>query len=200
MFKVKSAEIVTSAILGEKMPGERLPEIALLGRSNVGKSSLINGLLQRRSLARTSSQPGKTRLFNFYLINEAFFLVDMPGYGYAKFAQTERNMLRGAIKSYLETRSSLSIVLQLVDFRHPPSQDDIEFNQLLRLSDVPFKVVATKVDKVSRSLHGKHSRAITETLGLAASELLITSAVEKKGYADVWEHILRNIKAVHAEG
>ena len=194
MLKVKSAEIVTSAIVGEKMPGEGLPEIALLGRSNVGKSSLINGLLQRRSLARTSSQPGKTRMFNFYLINGAFFLVDMPGYGYAKFAQTERNMLRAAIKSYLETRASLCIVLQLVDFRHAPSDDDVEFNHLLRLSDVPFKVIATKVDKVPRSQHSKHRQLISEKLGLPEGTLLLTSAVDKKGYETVWEQILPSIE------
>jgi GTP-binding protein len=199
MLEIKSAEIITSATMLDKMPGEGLPEVALLGRSNVGKSSLINALLRRRNLARTSSQPGKTRLFNFYLINAQFYLVDMPGYGYARFSQEERNRLRRAIQNYVHTRSNLKLVLQLVDFRHTPSENDVEFNQLLRLSDVPFRVVATKEDKIGRAHRPRHTRDIRETLGLADGQLLVTSSTDRTGLNLLWESIMQSIEGAISE-
>ncbi|MBT9177267.1 MAG: putative GTP-binding protein EngB [Firmicutes bacterium] len=147
MFKVVSAELVTSALELGQMPAGALPETAIIGRSNVGKSSLINSLLSRRALARISSQPGKTRLMNFYLINEALYRVDVPGYGYAKFSQTERAATRQRLQDYLQRRRQLRLVLQLVDIRHAPSPDDCAFHLLVKNTGIPVKVVATKADK-----------------------------------------------------
>lgn len=190
MIKIRSADLIISVPSLTLMPETGLPEIALLGRSNVGKSSLINALLGRKSLARTSSQPGKTRLFNFYLINEQFYLVDMPGYGYARFAQSERQRLRNLIYTYLEQRHTLKLVIHTIDFRHDPSKDDIEFSQILRQHGVPFVVVATKSDKVPRSKHIRHQRAIAVQLGIPVEQVLITSAEIRQGLDPVWSRLL----------
>jgi len=189
MFKVRSAEIVVSALRLSHMPTEGLPEIALIGRSNVGKSSLVNAMLGRRSLARISSSPGKTRLMNFYLINQLFYLVDVPGYGYAKFSQTERAELRRHLETYLAKRPQLELVVQLVDFRHPPSQEDIVMHILVRSSGIPLKVVATKADKVARSQHKAHEKVLLEALRLYPGELLVTSSSGKSGIDELWSHI-----------
>jgi len=184
-----SAEIVLSALRLNHMPTEGLPEIALIGRSNVGKSSLVNAMLGRRSLARISSSPGKTRLMNFYLINQEFYLVDVPGYGYAKFAQTERLELRKYLEVYLAKRNQLQLVVQLVDFRHPPSREDIIMHVLVRNSGVALKVVATKADKVARSQHQAHEKMLLEALRLHPGELIVTSASGKSGIDELWTHI-----------
>lgn len=189
MIKITSAELITSAPSLDVMPEVLYPEVAFLGRSNVGKSSLINALLGRRSLARTSSQPGKTRLFNFYLVNEAFYLVDMPGYGYARFAQAERLRLRGIICQYLTERESLRAVIHAVDFRHEPSQDDKEFSSLLLEANVPFLVVATKCDKVPSSKHHRHQKMIALSLGIPKEQVLVTSAEIKIGMDKVWARL-----------
>lgn len=188
-MKVTSAQLVTSAPALENMPEVQYPEVAFLGRSNVGKSSLINALLGRRSLARTSSQPGKTRLFNFYLVNESFYLVDMPGYGYARFAQAERLRLRSLICRYITERESLRAVIHAVDFRHEPSSDDKEFSSILLASNVPFLVVATKCDKVPISRHHKHQKVISTSLGIPQEQVLVTSAEVKRGLDDVWARL-----------
>jgi len=194
VFKLQSAELVTSALELGQMPAGALPEVALVGRSNVGKSALINALLSRRSLARSSSQPGKTRLMNFYLINQHLYLVDVPGYGYAKFSQAERAATRKRLQNYLEQRVQLQLVLQLVDVRHAPSADDCAFHDLVKATGVPVKVVATKADKVSRSQLTHHLKVIGEVLGLAPGELLVTSTQGKSGIDLLWSHLLRTLE------
>ncbi|NOU73396.1 YihA family ribosome biogenesis GTP-binding protein [Paenibacillus sp. LMG 31458] len=165
-MKVNQAEFIISAVGPSQYPEDALPEIALAGRSNVGKSSLINCLISRKNLARTSSQPGKTQTLNYYKINQDLYFVDLPGYGYAKVSKTKREQWGKFIESYLMNRETLRLVMQLVDLRHPPSKDDQAMYEWLRHNDVPVIVVATKADKIPKSRWPKHIKIVRETLGM----------------------------------
>lgn len=165
-MKIVSAEVRATVLKPADFPTDGRPELALVGRSNVGKSSLINALVGRRNLARTSSTPGKTRTINFYLINQAFYLVDLPGYGFARVSQAERELWRHRIQDYLEKRSQLVGVIQLIDFRHPPEESDRTMAEWLASRGLPWVVVATKVDKVGRSRWNQHLSAIKAGLQL----------------------------------
>lgn len=165
-MKVNQAEFVISAVGPSQYPEDALPEIALAGRSNVGKSSLINCLISRKNLARTSSQPGKTQTLNYYKVNQDLYFVDLPGYGYAKVSKTKREQWGKFIESYLMNRETLRLVMQLVDLRHPPSKDDQAMYEWLRHHDVPVLVVATKADKIPKSQWPKHLKIVRETLGM----------------------------------
>jgi GTP-binding protein len=159
-----------------------LPEFAFLGRSNCGKSSLINYLVQRKGLARTSGQPGKTRHLNYFLIDDRFYLVDLPGYGYARVSKQLRQAWWDLFERYLLENDRPTAVLHLLDSRHDPSEQDREVAQWVRRSGHPFAVVATKVDKVPRSRQLRHFRAIIEGLGLAADVPFVpTSAAAGSG-------------------
>jgi GTP-binding protein len=151
-MKVTSSEIVISAVKPAQYPAENLPEIALAGRSNVGKSSFINKMLARKSLARTSSKPGKTQTLNFYIINEVLHFVDVPGYGYAKVSKKEREIWGKMIETYMTTREQLRAVVLLIDVRHPPTKDDVLMYGFLKHYDIPAIIVATKVDKIPKSM------------------------------------------------
>ena len=155
-MQVHKAEIVISAVSPEQYPKTKLPEIALAGRSNVGKSSFINTLINRKSLARTSGKPGKTQTLNFYLIEEALHFVDVPGYGYAKVSKTERAKWGQMIETYLTQREQLKAVVSLVDMRHDPTEDDIQMYEFLKYYQIPVIVVATKSDKIKRGQWNKH--------------------------------------------
>jgi GTP-binding protein len=150
-MKVTQAEIVISAVSPKQYPNTNLPEIALAGRSNVGKSSFINRLIARKNLVRTSSKPGKTQTLNFYIINEAFYFVDVPGYGYAKVSKTEREKWGKMMEEYFETREQLKAVVQVVDIRHEPTRDDLQMVEYIRYLDIPLIIIATKFDKISSS-------------------------------------------------
>lgn len=165
-MKVNQAEFIISAVGPSQYPEDALPEIALAGRSNVGKSSLINCLISRKNLARTSSQPGKTQTLNYYKINQDLYFVDLPGYGYAKVSKTKREQWGKFIESYLMNRETLRLVMQLVDLRHPPSKDDQAMYEWLRHNDVPVIVIATKADKIPKSRWPKHMKIVRETLGM----------------------------------
>ena len=168
-MKIKTSEL--SGVFGptSKLPAETLPEIAFAGRSNVGKSSLINSLLNRKNLARTSSSPGKTVTINFYNVNEEFFLVDLPGYGYAKASLTERAKWGKMIEKYLGTRESLKAVVLLVDIRHAPTKDDVMmYNWIVETGLTPV-IVATKLDKIKRSQKDKQLKLLRDTLGIKAN-------------------------------
>lgn len=165
-MKVNQAEFIISAVGPSQYPEDALPEIALAGRSNVGKSSLINCLISRKNLARTSSQPGKTQTLNYYKVNQDLYFVDLPGYGYAKVSKTKREQWGKFIESYLLNREPLRLVMQLVDLRHPPSKDDQAMYEWLRHMDVPVLVVATKADKIPKSRWQKHMKIVRETLGM----------------------------------
>ncbi|MGI6492968.1 MAG: YihA family ribosome biogenesis GTP-binding protein [Peptococcaceae bacterium] len=181
-MKITKAEFVTSAVNPANYPAGQLPEVALAGRSNVGKSSLLNKLLNRKRLARTSNTPGRTRLINFFLVNSSFHLVDLPGYGYAKVPMGERDSWKKMIESYLNTRTHLKGLLLLVDSRHPPTAMDLQMYAWLKYRSLPAVIVATKADKLSRSRLQQSLRVIRSDLGLAADDALIPfSAVTGQG-------------------
>lgn len=192
MIKIIKSDIITSAVTPQQYPPAELPEIALAGRSNVGKSSLINTLINRRNLARTSSQPGKTQTINFYGINDAWNFVDLPGYGYAKVSKTSREQWRIMIERYLSERPTLKQIWQLVDLRHPPTTADIQMYEWLCHYDFPRVVIATKADKISKGQRGKHAKVIRQELGLKENELVIFSAQTGDGK----EELLSRVEAI----
>src|SRR5690625_5283555 len=147
-MKVTNAEIIISAVSKKQYPGDGLPEFALAGRSNVGKSSFINKLINRKNLARTSSKPGKTQTLNFYKINDSFYFVDVPGYGYAKVSKREREKWGTMMEEYFQTRSTLQAVLLITDIRHDPSEADLQMYDFIKYYKLPAIIVATKLDKV----------------------------------------------------
>jgi GTP-binding protein len=162
-------------------PTSELPEIAFSGRSNVGKSSLLNKLVRRKALARVSSTPGKTREINFFRVNDAFHLVDLPGYGYARVSKAAREAWRPLIEGYLQTSEQLRGVVQLIDARHPPSNDDLHMLDFLASVGVPTVVVATKVDKLSRAERGPTLVALAARLGVEDEQLIPFSARTGEG-------------------
>ncbi|MDH5100295.1 ribosome biogenesis GTP-binding protein YihA/YsxC [Lactobacillus kefiranofaciens] len=163
---IKSSSYAVSAVKESQYPQDNLPEIALAGRSNVGKSSLINTFLKRKNLARTSSQPGKTQTLNFYLVNEEFYLVDVPGYGYAKVSQNKRQEFGQMIQDYLETRPNLKGLIILVDGRHEPTKDDIAMYNYAQYLNIPILVVCTKMDKIKKSQVNKTLAQLKKKLDL----------------------------------
>lgn len=190
-MKVTEAEITISAVGPKQYPQDARPEIALAGRSNVGKSSLINRLINRKSLARTSSKPGKTQTLNFYLINQSFYFVDLPGYGFAKVSKQAQAEWGRMIEHYLSVRQNLKCVIQLVDLRHPPSENDVIMFQWLKHYDIPIIIAATKADKISRGKRPQHAKAIGQQLQAGPDEpLVIFSAESGEGKDVLWGHLM----------
>lgn len=190
MKQIQKAEIVMSAVSQEQYPKDKLPEIAVAGRSNVGKSSFINSLLSRKGLARTSSKPGKTRTINFFLIDDKFYLVDVPGYGYAKVSKQERNKWGKMMDEYFTQRENLRLTVLLVDSRHDPSELDIQMYEFLKHYGVPTLVVATKCDKIKPSKRPRHLKAIKEGLSLElGDEVVLYSSEKLDGRNEVWKYI-----------
>jgi GTP-binding protein len=191
-MKITSSEFVISAVRPEQYPSDGMPEIALAGRSNVGKSSLINRLINRKNLARTSAQPGKTQQLNYYRINNALYFVDFPGYGYAKVSKSERAAWGRMIETYLAERRQLALVMQIVDSRHEPSADDVLMFNWLAHYQIPVCIVATKVDKISRNSWDKQKKVIRQKLGAPGHvPFILTSAETGLGRDEVWEQINR---------
>ena len=186
---VKKAQFVQSLSAFREFPGQGLPEIAMVGKSNVGKSSLINNMTGNSKLARTSSEPGKTRLVNLYLINEAFFLVDLPGYGFAKAPKQEKKKWADMIEGYLRGSNHLKRVFQLVDIRHAPTQDDQLMVEYLRHYDIPFTVVATKAAKLSKAQRGRSIPVICRTLAVQPWEVMVHSSKDGTGREKLLELI-----------
>jgi len=181
-MKINSSEFLLSAVKPSQFPPDDVPEIAFAGRSNVGKSSLLNLLTGRKSLAKVSSTPGKTRTINFFLINGEFRIVDLPGYGYAKTSRSESEKWGKMMEDYLEGRHNLIKVVQLVDCRHEPSAQDIQMYEYLRYYDLAGVVVATKTDKLSRNELNRNLKLIEKTLELTDEDVIIpVSALKRSG-------------------
>ncbi|MCC3865131.1 ribosome biogenesis GTP-binding protein YihA/YsxC [Terrisporobacter petrolearius] len=190
-MKIRSSEIVVSAIKKDQYPAEGLPEIALVGRSNVGKSSATNALLNRRNFARTSQTPGKTRTINFYKINEEFYFVDLPGYGYAKVSKSEKDKWGVIMERYLQDRPELCAIFLLVDIRHEPTNDDVMMYEWIKHFGYNCVIIATKADKISRGQYQKHISVIRKKLQLEKDEkVLPLSSSKKTGVEDVWNEII----------
>ncbi|WP_312647950.1 ribosome biogenesis GTP-binding protein YihA/YsxC [Aminipila sp.] len=193
---IKKADIETVAVKPSQYPEANVPEIAFAGRSNVGKSSLLNLLTNRRNLARTSGNPGKTRTINFYRINDEFRIVDLPGYGYAKISRSQSEGWGEMIEMYLEGRPTLLKVIQLVDIRHAPSVQDVQMYEYLRHFGLDGIVVATKADKVSTNEKQKCISVIKKTLGLSAEDKVIpVSTLKKTGYDMLLDELEQLIEA-----
>lgn len=196
-MKITKAELTAVAVRENQYPAEDLPEIAFAGRSNVGKSSLFNTLVNRRNFARVSGNPGKTRTINFFEINGEFRIVDLPGYGYAKVSKSQSKEWGPMMENYLENRPNLLKVVQLVDVRHAPSAQDVQMYDYLRYHGLDGIVVATKADKVSRNELNKNLNVIKKSLKLEADDVVIpVSSLKKTGVEallDVIESVLSNV-------
>ncbi|HHU16862.1 MAG: ribosome biogenesis GTP-binding protein YihA/YsxC [Anaerovoracaceae bacterium] len=182
---IKKADLVAVAVKKDQYPKDDKKEIAFVGRSNVGKSSLLNLLANRKNLARVSGSPGKTRTINFYEINGDFRIVDLPGYGYAKLSKSEIEKWGEMIESYLQNREGLLKVVQLVDIRHVPSAQDVQMYEWLRYYGLDGIVVATKSDKVSRNQMAKYISIIKKTLALSPEDIIIPVSTLKRTGHDV---------------
>ncbi|MGM9988615.1 MAG: ribosome biogenesis GTP-binding protein YihA/YsxC [Bacillaceae bacterium] len=194
-MKVIKSEIITSAVKPDQYPEGDLPEIALAGRSNVGKSSFINKMVNRKMLARISSKPGKTQTLNFFTINDELLFVDVPGYGYAKVSKSERAAWGKMIETYLTTREQLKAVVMIVDLRHPPTSDDIMMYDFLKHYEIPTIIIATKADKIPKGKIDKHVKVIRGALQIEDGDRLVTFSSETGyGKEEAWKTIQSFIK------
>ncbi|HCT0540298.1 TPA: YihA family ribosome biogenesis GTP-binding protein [Staphylococcus pseudintermedius] len=183
-------DILISAVKPEQYPELDLPEVALSGRSNVGKSIFINSMIGRKNMARTSQQPGKTQTLNFFNIDNQLIFVDVPGYGYAKVSKKQREAFGKMIETYITTREALKLVIQLVDLRHPPTEDDVLMYDFLKYYDIPTLIIATKEDKIPKGKVQKHIKIIKEKLELESGDQIISySSIEKKKQDQIWAAI-----------
>jgi len=193
-MKVLSAKYVTSAVDLQGLPNSGLPEVVFAGRSNVGKSSLINCLVGMKSLSYTSSTPGRTRCLNFYLINSSLHFVDLPGYGYAKVSKEMRLSFRGMVESYLCSRRQLRGLIMILDGRHPPMPSDLALKGWLARRGLPCRVVLTKMDKVPKGKWVEAQKRAASCLGSEQGRILLFSAVSGAGKKEVWQAIGEMLK------
>ena len=207
-MKIRSLELETTVLDHTKFPATGMTEVAVAGRSNVGKSSLLNALFNRKNLARVSREPGKTRTVNFFVINEKFYLVDLPGYGYAKVSKLQRGSWQRIITGYIRNREVLSGVVQLIDARHDPTRDDLMMFQKLIDAEVDFLIVLTKADKVKRSQRSTRAAALMSSFaGISIGPVggtdedgepfevpyVFSSAVTREGKDEIWKWIAERI-------
>lgn len=193
-MKIKQARFVTSITGNDAFSGRGLPQIAVIGKSNVGKSSLINCLANQKKLAKTSQQPGKTRLINIFLFNEDFHLVDLPGYGYARVSKDMQDDWMRMMDEYLCGSEHLDHLLLLVDIRHEPGANDKVMAEWARESAIPFSVVATKADKLSKSQQIRSINMIAKTLGVEKNQVLPFSSANRQGREELIDHVGRVLK------
>lgn len=181
-MKINNVSLTISAVRRSQYPADKKPEFLLVGRSNVGKSSFINTLINRKNYARVSSRPGKTQTLNFYLVNNDFYLVDVPGYGYASIAKKKQMRFGMMIEEYLQTRTNLKEVFMIIDFRHKPSNDDMLMYDYLKYYDKKVTIIATKVDKVPVTQREKNKKLILDTLDLVIGDSFVMfSSITKDG-------------------
>lgn len=184
-MQIESVNEPIIAVRRSQYPEDKKSEFLLVGRSNVGKSSFINTLIERKNFARTSSKPGKTQTLNFYLVNDAFYLVDVPGYGYASVSKDTQKKFGLMIEEYLKSRENLKHVFMLVDYRHKPTEDDVLMYEFLKYYNLDITIVATKYDKVSKNSRIKQDKLIKDTLKFNDNEFITFSTVTKKGRSEV---------------
>jgi GTP-binding protein len=187
---IKSAEFVISAVRPQQYPAEELPEFAFAGRSNVGKSSLINTLVSRKKLVQTSSTPGKTRLINFFRVNDALMFVDLPGYGYARVSEEERLKWRPMIEKYLSSRENLKAVVLILDIRRTPNEEDAQLLNWLARREIAAVLVVTKTDKLSKTSQAKQLKIIAGALETDPDELVLFSAKSRQGRDVLWRTLV----------
>jgi GTP-binding protein len=191
--KISDVKLVISAVRKSQFPNDEKPEFLLVGRSNVGKSSFINTLINRKNFARTSSIPGKTQTLNYYLINDSFYFVDAPGYGYAKVSRQLKNKFGLIMEDYLEGRDNLKLVFMLVDFRHKPTVDDITMYKYLKHYNIKTQIICTKLDKVTMKNKDKNLKLISKTFEIDPNELILFSTITKYGKEETFKVIENNI-------
>lgn len=189
-MKIESVELKTMATRISQYPDDNKKEFLLVGRSNVGKSSFINTLINRKNYARTSSKPGKTQTLNFYLVNELFYLVDVPGYGYASVSKETQHKFGMMIEEYLINRKNLQRVFMLIDYRHKPTEDDLLMFNFLKYYNLPVTIVATKYDKVNTSLRNRQDKVINNFFELKENDnIIFFSSITKKGKDEIYNCI-----------
>ena len=193
-MKINTIELIISAVRESQYPTDNKEEFLLVGRSNVGKSSFINTIINRKNYARTSSTPAKTQTLNFYNTNDSFYLVDAPGYGFAKVRNSLKKKFGLIMESYLKSRENLKMVFLLLDFRHKPTSDDIMMYDYLKYYNVPVTIICTKVDKVSKNNHAKNKNIIQKELNLPDDKnIILFSSVTKIGKNEVYEEIEKHL-------
>ena len=193
-MEIKDPNLDVIATRRSQYPMGNRPEFLLVGRSNVGKSSFINSLLSRKNLAYTSSKPGKTQTLNFYNVNDSFYIVDVPGYGYALTSRENRHKYGMMIEDYIQTRKELRRVFMLIDFRHAPTEDDLLMYNFLKYYSIPVTVIATKADKVPGSKKSKNLKKIMDTLDLViGDDLVVFSSLTRLGVKEVIRKIEENL-------
>jgi len=191
-MKINSVELTISAVKESQYPTDNKKEFLLVGRSNVGKSSFINTLINRKSFARTSATPGKTQTLNFYKINDEFYLVDAPGYGFAKVRESLKKKFGLIIENYLKSRENLQMVFLLIDFRHKPTEDDVLMYEYLKYYNIPVTIVCTKLDKVSKNNHEKNKKAILKELKLENDkDVILFSSMTKTGKNEIYDELVK---------
>ncbi len=188
-MKINSINQPITAVRRSQYPEDSKSEFLLVGRSNVGKSSFINALVNRKNFARTSATPGKTQTLNFFLINDLFYIVDVPGYGFARVSKKLKTKFGMIIEDYLESRNNLKNVFLLIDFRHKPTNDDVMMYEFLKYYNIPVTIVATKADKVKKSCFEKNINIIVNTLNINKEDIILFSTITKTGKEEVLNKI-----------